>query len=227
MYQVFHQLVGDFSSGFREDQTDRYLLLTFQKLFEDPSIVLSEHLHLFLITLQIVGQLGLPIQYLVHLHLVIAQLFPVYLFHLIHGLSTIHGCDSLLSLTNDYSLWYNDGGVSRSRLLFFFLPRKRYEIIRFLWRRRKKESAFRLTFFKFRKTQISSSLFLRFKSFFSFCNSFNLPIIASRSVTWRRRRKRKERNNGKSYARNFFIIYMFPVYNVYRSHGHYVQISTD
>lgn len=104
MYQVFHQLVGDFSTSFREDQTDRYLLLTIQKLLEDSTIVLPEHLHLLLITLQIVGQFGLPIQYLVDLNLVFAQLFPVYLFHLIHGLSTIHGCDSLLSLTNDHML---------------------------------------------------------------------------------------------------------------------------
>lgn len=139
MYQVFHQLVGDFSSGFREYQTDRYLLLTFQKLIEDPLVLLSERLHLFLITLQIVGQLGLPIQYLVDLNLVIAQLFPVYLFHLIHGLCTIHGCDSLLSLTNDYSLWYNDGQgcVTRSRLPFFFFffspPRKRSKLYDFLY----------------------------------------------------------------------------------------------
>lgn len=124
MYQVFHQLVGDFSAGFREDQTDRYLLLTIQKLREDSTIVLPEHVHLLLIILQIVGQFGLPIQYVVDLNLVFAQLFPVYLFHLIHGLSTIHGCDSLLSLTNDHNevvIRAELGqGVTRSRLLFFF-----------------------------------------------------------------------------------------------------------
>lgn len=191
MYQVFHQLVGDFSPGFREDQTDRYLPLPFQKLFEDPLILLSQHLHLLLITLQFVGQLGLPIHYLVYLHLVIAQLFLVYLFHLIHGLSTIHGCDSLLSLTNDHSLWYNNyGGLDPDYSFFFSREKDAWKLYEKLLMQERENP---LTFFKFRKTQISSSLFLRFKSFFSFCNSFNLMIIASRSVTWRRRRRKKEK----------------------------------